>query len=101
MELSKYIMWDDIWENEVCLETSIDNLEDDNHLTTIEVIRNFINDNDVELLRDECYLLYGRLYFFFSETGGQTEGDTQGWSRDYSFVVDENFSIINANYEQG
>ena len=35
------------------------------------------------------------------KTGGQNESDTQGWSRDYCFIVDEEFFIMDASYEQG
>jgi hypothetical protein len=94
-------MWYEIWGYEVCLETSIDILEDGDHTETIDVIKRFIKDTEVELIREECYLDDNYLYFFFSETGGQNESDNQGWSRDYQFVVDKDFLIINANYEQG
>ena len=54
-----------------------------------------------ELIREECYLDDNYLYFFFSETGGQNESDNQGWGRDYQFVVDKDFNIIDEVYEQG
>jgi hypothetical protein len=103
MNIDKYINWGDIWENEVCLKTAIDDFgeRDGDHTETIDVIKQFIKDTKVELIREECYLDDNYLYFFFSETGGQNESDTQGWSRDYQFVVDKDFLIINANYEQG
>jgi hypothetical protein len=101
MNINKYIDWGEIWENEVCLETSMDCMEDDNKVNSIEVIKSFIKDSEVELLPDECYYQNPFLIFCFSETGGQNESDTQGWSRDYRFVVDDDFIIVDASYEQG
>jgi hypothetical protein len=39
--------------------------------------------------------------FFFGETGGQNESDNQGWSREYIFIVDEDFMVIDTEYRQG
>ncbi len=101
MNIDKYINWNEIWNEEVCLETSIDCLEDDNHHKVIEVIKQFQDDHDLELLPNECYIKNDKLFFFFGETGGQNESDTQGWSRDYCFVVDDEFLIMDASYQQG
>lgn len=101
MTIDKYINWNGIWEEEVCLETSIEMLEDDDKTNSVAIIKKFIEDDNVSLICSECYIKDGGLFFFFGETGGQNESDTQGWSRDYCFVVDEDFMIIDASYEQG
>ena len=103
MNINKYINWAEIWDEEVCLQTSVDCLEDNpNDVDRIFVIEQFQLDKDVELNTEECFLREdGAMVFFFSETGGQNESDTQGWSRDYSFVVNEDFLIFDAEYSQG
>lgn len=103
MNIDKFINWDEIWSEEICLQTSIDCLEedDDKNIEIISVIKQFQQDKDVELIISECTLNEGKLIFFFSETGGQNESDNYGWSRDYTFVVDSDFMIINAGYSQG
>lgn len=112
IDIDKYIKWDEIWCEEVCIQTSIDCLNEDDKTENeiIGVIKQFQNDNDVTLDFNECVLnttsnLYNNdgftLTFFFSETGGQNESDTQGWSRDYVFIVNEDFMIIDAQYTQG
>lgn len=110
MNINKYIKWDEIWTEEVDVQNAIGylNYEDENEYKIIKILEDFLKDKDVELNFDECYFEYdsdedndGRLFFFFSETGGQNESDTQGWSREYSFIVDSNFLIIGASYLQG
>lgn len=65
------------------------------------MIQQFKEDKDVELMYQECTINEDKLIFFFGETGGQNESDNQGWSRDYTFIVDANFLIIDAEYSQG
>ncbi len=96
LNLSKYIDWNKLWEEEICLETAKDNEKFES------LISGFQKDKSVELYESECCLdEKGRLIFCFSETGGQNESDTQGWSRDYTFVFDSDFLLINAEYSQG
>lgn len=95
---SKYIKWDELWGEEVCLETAKDYLTNDLYLKLLD---NFLIDENITLNVDECYLNNNKLYFIFSETGGQNESDTQGWSRDYIFVVSYDYEILGIYYEQG
>lgn len=102
MNIDKFIKWDEIWSEEICLQTSIDCLEDeDGNTKIIGVIQQFKEDKDVELMFSECTINEDKLIFFFGETGGQNESDNQGWSRDYTFTVDSDFLIIDAEYSQG
>jgi hypothetical protein len=104
MGLDKYINWGDIWENEVCLKTAIDVLEDgEDYNEIVETIKQFQKDENVIILNDECSYDSdnGQLVFFFGETGGQNESDNQGWSREYIFIVDEDFMVIDTEYRQG
>ena len=108
MNINKYINWGEIWEKEICLQTSIDNLiyndeyDDETSKEIIGVINKFINDKEVELDIDECFIRNDdELIFYFSEQGGQNESDTQGWSREYCFFVSDDFLIYDAEYHQG
>lgn len=112
IDIDKYIKWDEIWSEEVSLQTSIDclNEDDETEKGIIGVIKQFQNDNGVTLDFNECVInttsnWYNNdgfvLTFFFNETGGQNESDTQGWSREYTFIVNEDFMIIDAQYTQG
>ena len=102
MNIDKFIKWDEIWSEEICLQSSIDYLEDDEkNSKTIGVIQQFKEDKDVELMFSECTINEDELIFIFGETGGQNESDNQGWSRDYTFIVDSDFMIIDAEYSQG
>lgn len=106
MKIDKYINWVDIWDNEVCLKTAIDDFEqrdDEVYNKIVETIKQFQKDENVTLLNDECSYDSdnGQLVFLFGETGGQNESDNQGWSRDYVFIVDEDFMVIDTEYRQG
>lgn len=110
MNINKYIKWDEIWAEQVDVQNAMEYLdyEDENECKIITILSDFLKDKNVELNFDECCFEYdsdkdndGRLFFVFSEDGGQNESDTQGWSREYSFIVDSNFLIIEASYSQG
>lgn len=103
MNINKYINWNEIWIEEVCIDKELNILEDIYNVNPILIntIKQFIEDKDVQLLFDECYMDDDKLIFCFGETGGQNESDNQGWSRDYTFIVDPDFMIINAEYSQG
>jgi len=104
MNINKYINWNEIWDEEICPMSSIDCLgygDDYEKKESIKVIKQFMEDKNVKLISDECHIDDDVLYFFFSETGGQNESDTQGWSRDYCFSVDSDFMIVEAEYSQG
>jgi len=102
MKINNYIKWDEIWDKEICLQTSIDCLEDDEINTKIiGIIQQFMDDNEVGLISSECEMYSNKLLFFFGESGGENESDTQGWSRDYTFIVNADFMIIEAYYSQG
>lgn len=100
MNINKYIKWDEIWSEEIDIKNTVDYVDEDN-VEFINVINQFNQDNDVELLMSECDMNGDKLIFFFSESGGQNESDTQGWSRDYTFIVDSNFMVLDAEYSQG
>ena len=96
LDINQYIKWGDIWEGEVEIDLSlIDDVKVKN------IIKQYIIDKDVTLDYDECFIDGPNLVFCFSESGGQNESDTQGWSRDYQITVDKDFIIIDAIYEQG
>lgn len=99
-ELSKYLDWDKIWDEEVHI-----NLLTDDHVSNDvwEIIKQFKVDDSVMLDFSECQIEGDEIIFSFGETGGQTESDPTGWSREYWFKVkpDDDFSITDAGYEQG
>lgn len=103
MNIDKYINWDEIWDKEVCVQTSIDCLSDDKkNIKIIGVIEQFREDNDVVLTTSECTQGQdNNLVFYFGDSGGQNESDNQGWFRYYTFAVDSDFMIIDAEYCQG
>lgn len=102
MNISKYINWAELWTNEICLQSSLDSMEDDIAKELEVVVKQFQSDSNVELNSEECFMREdGCLIFFFDETGGQNESDTQGWSREYCFIVDEDFLMIDGEYRQG
>lgn len=94
MNIDKYIKWDEIWEEEIFLDSNDEKYH--------EIIEQFLNDKNVELIYNECYINeHNELLFFFGESGGENESDTQGWSRDYTFIFDKDFLLIDAEYSQG
>ncbi len=98
--IAKDIDWAAIWHDEVKIKSQIEVSDE----SDIEVLKNFVNDDKVELDFSECEFQGGDyLLFQFSETGGQNESDTQGWYRLYWFRVkpDDDFIIIDSGYEQG
>ena len=97
VSINEYIDFEAIWDYEVCI--SVEEYSDDED--TIAVIKQFRKDDLVEFVKSECSLEDNKLQFFFSESGGRNESDTQGWSRDYTIIVDAEFAIIKATYEQG
>ncbi len=101
MSLDKYIKWDELWLNEVDL--TVDDFISDK---AKEVLKQFRKDDSVCMVIDECnmQILDGdeqEFIFQFSETGGQNESDTQGWSRDYWITIGEDYLLKDAEYEQG
>ena len=104
MNLDKYIKWDEIWRQEISLPESIVDLIDNEKKQKItDIIRQFVSDEKVDLLIKECcHSKNGEnIIFVFAEFGGINESDTHGWSRDYTFVVNFDFMIIDAEYSQG
>ena len=97
--IAKYIDWAKIWSEEVQIKNQIEYASKSN----IENLKNFVNDDKVELDFSECEIQDDDLLFQFSETGGQNESDTQGWYRSYWFKVnpEEDFLINDSGYEQG
>ena len=95
MDINKYINFDEIW----CSEVVTDLEFIDNKL--LDLMEQFNNDDNVYLDVSECEFDDNKLYFVFSESGGQNESDTQGWFRRYELTVDEDFMIIDIEYEQG
>lgn len=97
MSIDKYINWEEIWDNEVCLDIPTDNLPP----KQINLIDRFREETDLELLFQECSYDGDLLHIYWGESGGQNESDTQGWSRDYLFILDEDFIILDVIYSQG
>lgn len=95
--INKYIDWYKLWEENVFLDIDLDTCDE----KLIPTIKNFLNDKSVSLDTDECCVSDGKLMFSFSETGGQNESDTQGWYREYLFIVDKDFMVTNVIYTQG
>jgi len=103
--IDKYIKWGEIWRNEICLKTAINDFENRNDEISkeiLETLKQFQNEDNIQLMTDECVYepFTGRLIFFFGAGGGQNESDTQGWSREYIFIVVEDFMIFDAEYRQ-
>jgi hypothetical protein len=99
--LSKYIKWGEILAEEICLECLKDSLEDSEFIKK-DILDDFLRESELELMVDECYFTDDlELVFCFAESGGITEGDSQGWSREYYLVFDTNFELIDISYEQG
>ena len=101
MSFDKYIKWDEFWEEEVDL--TIDDFISDK---AKEVLSQFKKDDSVSMIIEECnmQILDGDTWEFifqFSETGGQNESDTQGWSRDYYITIGEDYLLKDADYDQG
>ena len=95
--ISEYIKWDKIWESEVDLS-----IPEGYEFKCYMVVNQFLQDGGLELLESECGITENQqLLFCWSERGGQNESDTQGWSREYYFVVDSDFFVVSAEYEQG
>ncbi len=98
--LSNYIDWSKIWEDELESGVDIDFIDEEN-IELIDLVNRFKADKTVSLLPSECQITDKEIIIFFSETGGTSEGDLQGWSRDYSLCFDYEFNLKNIFYEQG
>jgi len=98
MSVSKYVNWSELWSEEVCLEGNcLNELLND----AKENVKMFQQDTNVELVDNECDIVESGYLIYFGETGGQNESDNQGWSRDYCFHLDFDFTIQDVTYEQG
>lgn len=99
-EIDNYIDWDAIWKNEV-VSHDTDILEG----KEADLFNALKGEKNMSLDVDECTidLDLGTLLFCFSEEGGKSEGDPQGWFRMYWFqvTISEDFLITDAGYEQG
>jgi hypothetical protein len=107
MILSKYIDWSELWDQEVCLDVELDDIESNKD---VQIIKQFLDDDDICLNFDECLCQINdhdivTYTFNFSETGGQNESDTQGWFRCYWFEFesenDGDLEFLSCDYEQG
>ena len=97
MNIDKYIKWDEIWNNEIFLDVDIDEQPEFE-----KIINQFQKDDRVSIDTNECCIYNNKEFVFvFSERGGQSESDTQGWSREYYFTFDSDYLLIGAKYEQG
>lgn len=99
MNIDKYINWNELWDEEIDLSIAKDWCKEDSE--PARLISSFLEETEMELLQSECQINNGNFVFFFSESGGQNESDTQGWSRDYTFTFDEEFNFIDVEYSQG
>ena len=98
MSVSKYVNWMELWNEEVCLDESC---LDESLIKAKENLEMFKQDIDVELMNYECDIVESGYLIYFGETGGQNESDNQGWSRDYCFHLNFDFTIQDVTYEQG
>lgn len=99
MDIDKYIQWDELYYEECDLSVIVDYVKNKKNK---ELIRRFLLEQNMQLMRDECSTnKKGDFTFFFGETGGQNESDTQGWSRDYEIVFNKNFDFKSIEYSQG
>ena len=101
-ELSKYIKWIEIWNNDVLCQFNVIDLE----LYDNDTRRNmqyFREETRLSIDLNQCEIQGDEILFQFSETGGKNESDTQGWYRSYWFRVDpsQDFLITDSGYEQG
>lgn len=99
--IHEYIDWESIWNNGIKIEEYEEDWVNEEQW---KLIRGFISDDKVDMNISECEVQGDHyLMFVFSETGGQNESDTQGWSREYWFRVkaDTDLMIIGCGYEQG
>ncbi len=96
--IDEYIDWSKLWFSEELKST--EDVEEEYQETWAQ----FLNDEEVSLDASECS--YDKntqlLIFVFSETGGQNESDTVGWSRDYHVAFHEyDLCFHSVEYQQG
>jgi len=97
MEALNYLDYEKLWNENG--KDIIESVDEDNIL-----LDQFRGDRDVEFMPDECEFNIEKkeVYMFFGEQGGQNESDTQGWSRDYTIILDaENLLFKDIEYTQG
>ena len=96
----KYIKWEEIWDEEI---GAPEVEEDSEYFEMLEQFNNELKDNDgLELMISECSQLEnGNLLFFFGESGGANESDTQGWSRDFTLEFEDDYTFVSIEYSQG
>ena len=99
MNIDKYINWHELYDEEIDLSITVEYVKNRKHK---ELINDFLLERNMDLMHDECSTNNkGDLIFFFGETGGQNESDTQGWSRDYCIVFNKNLDFKSIEYSQG
>lgn len=108
--LDKYVDWGELFDEEVDIDYSIDWLiekgdeKTEEELETLNVLKGFQSEECDELCieKNDCAILpNGFLEFNFGANLGQTEGDSVGYFIHYQFLVDSEFKIIKATYDQG
>lgn len=101
--LNKFINWNYLYHQELRFSIDESLFDEDNNddAKLIELIKQFKNDSQVELDKDECYIKDNQIILFFSETGGENESDPDGWSRVYSLEFNGDGELINIDYSQG
>lgn len=96
MSLDRFIKWDKIWDEEICIDSH------DLYGEKQELVNRFKKESNLSLVEDECYetlkegFVFHWAYFF-----GQNESDTQGSFINFDIITDEEFYIIDINYNQG
>ena len=95
---SKYIKWDDLWEDNCHIYVDERDKDDEYYL----LLKNFEDDDEIELMEEECILSEnGDLLFFFSASAGQNESDTQGYNWDYTLIFNSEYQFKSIEYSQG
>lgn len=98
LNINKYIDWNKIWNEEIDLESSIEDVCS----PFKDLLQTFRDDKSLVLELAECDLVDDKRFkFVFAEHGGANESDSVGWFRRYDVFVYEDFEIYEIYYEQG
>ena len=96
MNIDKYIKWQEIWTNEI----DLDSIKDDDYQFK-GIIEQFQADKAVKLDPEECIIHSDELVFFFNGEGVHADNDPLGFSKTYIFSFTDDFTITDAKYSQG
>lgn len=95
--IEKYVDWHKLWKA-INLHIDVDTDEDQE---LHDLVESFKKDDKIELLPEECYVAEDSIWIVFGEEGGKSEGDPQGWSREYAFSFNSDLACMSGEYQQG